>query len=170
MEDTYTYTARSIEYPEQAVTFTLHNHHMSVEMAAPVEQVERMLPARDGEEEGEFEDESKVWLKPLAVSLLERGVGPFRLEDVYPLADEDRLRVKAWYRAGGLGLVPVTLLDGRVDNPDAAEAFVAEIDRRKDEITGAAGFLNIMDYWITWFAAGFLFFGLLSMWRRKASG
>jgi hypothetical protein len=69
-----------------------------------------------------------------------------------------------------LGLVPVTLLDGRVDNPDAAEAFVAEIDRRKDEITGAAGFLSFMDYWITWFAAGFLFFGLLSMWRRKAKG
>ncbi|MCL7454272.1 MAG: hypothetical protein M8467_14625 [Anaerolineae bacterium] len=168
MEDTYTYTARSIEYPERAVTFTLHDHHMSVEMAAPVEQVERMLAAREGEEEGEFEDESKVWLKPLAVSLLERGVGPFRLEDVYPLADEDRLRVKAWYRAGGLGLLPVTLLDGRVDNPDAAEAFVAEIGRRKEEFTGATGFLSIMDYWITWFAAGFLFFGLLSMWRRKA--
>jgi hypothetical protein len=84
MEDTYTYTARSIEYPEQAVTFTLHDHHMSVEMAAPVEQVERMLPARDGEEEGEFEDESKVWLKPLAVSLLERGVGPSGLRMFIP--------------------------------------------------------------------------------------
>jgi hypothetical protein len=167
MEDTYTYTARSIEYPEQAVTFTLHDHHMSVEMAAPVEQVERILP-RDEGEEGEPEEEAKIWLKPLAVSIIERGTGPFRVEDVYPQTDEDWLRVKAWYRAGGLGLMPVTLLDGRVDNPDAAHAFVEEVDRRKDEAQGAAGFLSILDYWITWFAAGFLFFGLLSMWRRKA--
>jgi len=167
MEDTYTYTARSTEYPEQAVTFTLHDHHMSVEMAAPVEQVERILPRGEGEEV-ELDEEAKIWLKPLAVSLIERGTGPFRLEDVYPQADEDRLRVKAWYRAGGLGLVPVTLLDGRVDNPDAAQAFVEEVGRRKDEVQGATGFLSILDYWITWFAAGFLFFGLLSMWRRKA--
>ena len=167
MEDTYTYTARSIEYPEQAVTFTLHDHHMSVEMAAPVEQIERLLP-HDEDEEGELDEEAKIWLKPLAVSLIERGTGPFRLEDVYPQADEDRLRVKAWYRAGGLGLMPVTLLDGRVDNPDAAQAFVEEVSRRKDEVQGAAGMLSILNYWITWFAAGFLFFGLLSMWRRKA--
>ncbi|MFN2291359.1 MAG: hypothetical protein ACK2UC_09245 [Anaerolineae bacterium] len=167
MEDTYTYTARSTEYPEQAVTFTLHDHHMSVEMAAPVEQVERILP-HDGDGEGGPGGEAKIWLKPLAVSLVERGTGPFRVEDVYPQADEDRLRVKAWYRAGGLGLMPVTLLDGRVDNPDAALAFVEEVSRRKDEVQGAAGFLSILDYWITWFAAGFLFFGLLSMWRRKA--
>jgi len=166
MEDTYTYTARSIEYPEQALTFTLHNHHMSVEMAAPVEQVERILPRE--EEERELEEEAKIWLKPLAVSLIERGTGPFRVEDVYPRTDEDWLRVKAWYRVGGLGLVPVTLLDGRVDNPDAAQAFVEEVTRRKEEVQGTTGFLSILDYWITWFAAGFLFFGLLSMWRRKA--
>ena len=90
------------------------------------------------------------------------------MEDVYPQADEDRLQVRAWYRAGGLGLMPVTLLDGRVDNPDAAQAFVEEVSRRKDEVQGAAGFLGILDYWITWLAAGFLFFGLLSIWRRKA--
>lgn len=169
MEDTYTYTARSIEYPEQAVTFTLHDHRMSVGMAAPMEQMERILP-RDEEAEGEFGEEAGLWLKPLAVSLLERGIGPFRIEDVYPRSDEDRLRVKAWYRVGGLGLVPVTLLDGRVDNPDAAQAFVAEVNRRKEEGPGATGLTSILDYWITWFAAGFVFFGLLSMWRRKASG
>jgi hypothetical protein len=169
MEDTYTYTARSVEYPEKAVTFTLHDHHMSVEMAAPVEQVERILPSGE-EEEAEHEEEARIWLKPLAVSLIERGTGPFRLEDVYPQADEDWLRVKAWYRAGGLGLVPVTLLDGRIDNPDAAQAFVEEVARRKEEVQGAAGLLSILDYWITWFLAGFLFFGLLSMWRRKSNG
>ncbi|MGC9335231.1 MAG: hypothetical protein ACP5JJ_13845 [Anaerolineae bacterium] len=167
MEDTYTYTARSIEYPEQAVTFTLHDQRMSVEMAAPMEQMERILPG-DEEEGAEFEGEAGLWLKPLAVSLLERGIGPFRIEDVYPQSDEDWLRVKAWYRAGGLGLVPITLLDGRVDNPDAAQAFVAEVNRRKEEVPGATGLASILDYWITWLAAGFLFVGLLSMWRHKA--
>lgn len=171
MEETYTYTARSPEHPEQTITFTLRNEHLSVDLSAPVEQVERLLQARQEEEEGaeaEEQAEGGVWLKPLAVSLLERGVGPFRVSDVNALAREDTLRVKAWYRAGGLGLVPVTLIDSRIDNPAAAHAFVQEIARRKEEASAAIGPLALLDYWITWLVAVVGLIALFNFWRRKS--
>jgi hypothetical protein len=172
MENTYTYTARSVENPEQVVTLTLQDHHMSVGLGAPLEQIETVLQQADAGEETAREAaqgaQDKLWLRPLAISLLERGVGPFRVADVNAAAEEDWLRVNAWYRAGGLALAPVTLVDGRVDNPQAAQAFVEELDRRKSEITGAFGLLNVLDYWFTWILTGVVLFGLFQAWRRKA--
>jgi hypothetical protein len=168
MEKTYTYTARSIENPEQVVTFTLQDHHMSVGIGAPLEQIETVLQQADAGEEAGQGALAKLWLRPLAVSLLERGVGPFRVVDVNAAAEDDWLRVSAWYRAGGLALAPVTLVNGRVDNPQAAQAFVDELEERKSEATGAFGLLNMLDYWFTWVLAGTLMLGLFQIWRRKA--
>lgn len=171
MEGTYTYTARSPEHPEQTVTFTLRDEHLSVDLSAPMEQVERMLQARGDEEEGaapEEQAEVGVWLKPLAISLLERGVGPFHVSDVNALARQDELRIRAWYRAGGLGLVPITLIDGRIDNPEAAHAFVEEIARRKEMVSAAIGPLALLDYWVTWIIAILAFIALFNFWRRRA--
>lgn len=169
MENTYTYTARSIENPEQVVTFTLQDHHMSVGLGAPLEQIETVLQRIDaGKEEAGQEALAKLWLRPVAVSLLERGVGPFRVSDVSATAADDWLRVSAWYRAGGLALAPITLVDGRVDNPQAAQAFVEEVDKRKSEVTGTVAPLNVLDYWFTWVLASVLLFGLFQIWRRKS--
>ena len=168
MEKTYTYTARSIENPEQVVTFTLQDHHMSVGVGAPLEQIETVLQQVDAGEEAGRGALAKLWLRPLAVSLLERGVGPFRVADVNAAAEDDWLRVSAWYRAGGLALAPVTLVNGRVDNPQAAQAFVDELEERKSEVMGAFGRLNVLDYWFTWILAGTLMLGLFQIWRRKA--
>jgi hypothetical protein len=168
MENTYTYTARSIENPEQVVTFTLQDHHMSVGVGAPLEQIETVLQQADAGEEAGQGALANPWLRPLAVSLLERGVGPFRVADVNATAEEDRLRVNAWYRAGGLALAPITLMNGRVDNPPAAQAFVEELQERKSEATGAFGLLNMLDYWFTWILAGTLMLGLFQIWRGKA--
>jgi len=170
MDETYTYTARSPEHPEQTLTFTLHNEHLSVDVGAPMEQVERMLQSRRGEDEGvEAEEGTKggLWLKPLAVSLLERGVGAFHVTDVSAVARQDKLRIRAWYRAGGLGLVPITLIDSRIDNPEAAHAFVDEIARRKKEASTAIGPLVLLDYWVTWVVAIVAFIALLNFWRRQ---
>jgi hypothetical protein len=166
MENTYTYTARSAENPEEIVTFTLHDHHMSVGLGVPLEQVERVL-AETETEEGEEAPHPHIWLKPVAVSLLERGTGPFRLADVSATADDGWLRVSAWYRAGGLALAPLTLVNGPVDNPQGAQAFVDEVDRRKEEIVGPLGSLNVLDYWFTWIAAGVALFALFQVIRRK---
>jgi hypothetical protein len=172
MEDTYTYTARSVENPEQVVTFTLKDHRMSVGLGTPLEQIETAMQqvetGQEPEAEAGTEDQPKLWLRPLAVSLLERGVGPFRVADVSGAAEEDWLRVNAWYRAGGLALAPITLIDGRVDNPPAAQAFVEELQERKSEVTGALGLLNVLDYWFTWILAGALVFGLFQVWRRRS--
>lgn len=169
MENTYTYTARSIENPEQVVTFTLQDHHMSVGVGAPLDQIETVLQQVDaGDEESGQSASAKLWLRPLAVSLLERGVGPFRVADVNATAAEDWLRVNAWYRAGGLALAPITLMNGRVDNPPAARAFVAELEERKSEATGAFGLLNVLDYWFTWILTGALIVGLFQVWRHKS--
>jgi len=48
MENTYTYTARSIEDPEQVVTFTLQDHRMSVGLGAPLEQIETVPDGSGG--------------------------------------------------------------------------------------------------------------------------
>ena len=167
MENTYTYTARSIEDPEQVVTFTLQDHRMSVGLGAPLEQIETVLEQMDDGEKAGQGSQPKLWLRPLAVSLLQRGVGPFRVADVKAATEDDWLRISAWYRAGGLALVPVTLVNGRVDNPQAAQAFVDELEERKSEVTGALGLLNLLDYWFTWILAGGLMLGLFQVWRRK---
>ena len=167
MENTYTYTARSIEDPEQVVTFTLQDHRMSVGLGAPLEQIETVLEQMDDGEKAGQESQPKLWLRPLAVSLLQRGVGPFRVADVKAATEDDWLRISAWYRAGGLALVPVTLVNGRVDNPQAAQAFVDELEERKSEVTGALGLLNLLDYWFTWILTGGLMLGLFQVWRRK---
>jgi hypothetical protein len=142
---------------------------MSVGLGAPLEQIETVLQQMDaeGEEAGQG-TETGLWLRPLAISLLERGIGPFQVADVNATAADDWLRVNAWYRAGGLALAPVTLVSGRVDNPQAAQAFVEEIDKRKEEVAGAFSLLNVLDYWFTWILAGALMFGLFQVWRRKS--
>jgi hypothetical protein len=171
MENTYTYTARSIENPDQVVTFTLQDHHMSVGLGAPLEQIETFLQQVDaGEEAGQGAGHgalAKLWLRPLAVSLLERGMGPFRVNDVNAAVEEDLLRISAWYRAGGLALAPISLVNGRVDNPQAAQAFVEELEERKSEVKGAFGVLNVLDYWFTWLLGAVLMVGLFQVWRRK---
>ncbi|MGD8475492.1 MAG: hypothetical protein PVH59_15350, partial [Anaerolineae bacterium] len=166
-----TYTARSIEDSEQVVTFTLQDHRMSVGLGAPLEQLEVALQGTEAGEESEEEashgTQQQPWLKPLALSLLERGVGPFRVADVRAATDDGWLRVTAWYRAGGLALVPVTLIDGTVDNPQAAEAFVEELESRKSDVAGPFAALNLLDYWFTWILVIASIFGLLQAWRRK---
>ncbi|MEJ2208187.1 MAG: hypothetical protein P8129_04025 [Anaerolineae bacterium] len=169
MDETYTYTARSPEHPEQTLTFTLRNEHMSVDLSTPVEQVERMLQSRrDADEEpAASRDEGGLWFKPLAVSLLERGVGPFYINDVSAVAREDQLRIRAWYRAGGLGLVPITLINSRIDNPEAAHAFVHEIARRKEEASAPTGPVALLDYWLTWLVAIAGLIVLVNFWRNR---
>jgi len=68
MENTYTYTARNIENPEQVVTFTLQDQHMSVDLGAPLEQMETILQQIDAEEGAEEQAgqgaQAKPWPKP----------------------------------------------------------------------------------------------------------
>jgi len=172
MENTYTYTARSVEDPEKVVTFTLYNDRLSVDIGAPVEQIARTLADMTEdveEEEREPEKHAKVWLKPLAVSLVERGTAPLRITDVDAYVDEDRLSLRSWVRCNGLRLVPITLMAGRIDNPSAAAAFVDEVNARKKEYARGLPFLNILNYWATWLGAAVSIVALFTFWRRYTS-
>jgi len=179
MAETYTYTARSAENPERVVTFTLRGSRMSVGVGAPLEQVERAIELGRGEggseedvEEGaEIEvqeaEKPKLWLRPVAVSLVERGTRPVHVDDVVASVVDDWLQVRAWVRTGGLRLLPITLIDGRVDNPVAAQDFVEEIEERKT--SGGFDPFGLLDYWATWVVAGIVALAMLRKWRRKGS-
>lgn len=164
MKNTYTYTARSANNPEKVVTFTLHDDRMSVGTGAPLEQVMRVMETVKSEEEAA---KPRVWLRPLAIALAERGTKPFRVEDIDARAEEDWLKVKGWVRIGGLRLSPITLMEGTVDNAVAAQAFVGEVEARKAALAEHPAFLNILDYWLTWFAAGTFLLSLLQFWRGQ---
>lgn len=173
MEDTYTYIARNAQDLSRVVTLTLHDHLMSVGSGPPLEQIERAMPEAQAESpETDIAKPTarpKLWLRPLALSLLQRGTRPFPVADVSARLDEQNLNVHAWLRAGGLRLLPVTLIDGRVDNPEAALAFVDELETRKAGAAPFIGLLEVLDYWATWAAALLALVGVFQLWRRQRS-
>lgn len=164
MKDTYTYTTRSADDPEEMATFTLHNHSMSIELGgALLEQVERVF--RNGDSEGE--DRLPPWLKPALVWLLQQGLRPFSVADVNASVKGEGLWIMAWIRAGDLRLAPVTLVWERVDNPDAAQAFVKELNKRKVSAAHPGRFPGPLDYWAIWVFIGFLMVVLPLRWLRE---
>jgi hypothetical protein len=165
MRNTYTYTARSVDHPEKVVTLTLHDDKMTVGVGASLEQIEAAVATLRGDEERPSED-TTLWLRPLAISLIERGTGPFSIADVDATVDGDLLKVQGWVRVAGLRSAPITLMEGRVDNPVAAQAFADEVARRKQALAQPTSFL---DYWLTWFGivASLL---MLFIYRRRRAG
>lgn len=155
-ENTYTYTARSAVNPSEVVTFTLHDHRMSVDLGAPLEHVERALGIEEGETEAEQEARIQPWVKPMAVSVMERAARPFNIADVDVNAQDDRLQVTGWVRTTGLRLAPVVFLMEHVDNPEAAHAFASEVEERKAAARHPGRFRGPLDYWAGWVLVSFV--------------
>jgi hypothetical protein len=170
LENTYTYIARSAQDSEKVVTFTLHDGHMSVEVGAPLEQVERALQTEEGEIDVDTRTLVQPWVKPLTLSLLERGFDPIRLSDVYASAEDEGLNVIAWLRTGGLRVAPVTFDVERVDNPEATRAFVDELNRRKATATFSGKLPGFLDYWASWFLVITTLFVAVLIWLRTRDG
>ena len=164
--ETYTYTARSAENPEKVVTFTLRGSKMTVGPGAALETIEKAITAAaDEEQKGPAHH---LWLKPTAIALIERGTGPFRVQDVDASVDDSGyLNLSAWLRPAGLRLFPVPLMHGKVDNADAAKAFVKELEARKEKAGMPSPLLGWMDYWATWLIAGGALLAVLESWRRS---
>ncbi len=166
MQNTYTYTARNADHPEKVVTFTLHDHQMSVGVGAPLEQIEAAVARMTGGEEEEPSEEAQLWLKPLAIALVERGTGPFDIADIDAEVEDDVFTIRGWVRVAGLRGGAITLMAGRVDNPIAARAFVDELHVRKDELAGP---VLPFDYWLTWFGMFTSLVLFFVFWRRRAA-
>ncbi|RME42713.1 MAG: hypothetical protein D6791_17080, partial [Chloroflexi bacterium] len=153
MQDTYTYTARSAENPDEVATFTLHDHSLSVELGgALLAQVERALQP----EEAQGEARLPPWFRPALTWVVQRLLRPFNIADVTANAKDDGFWIMAWVRAGGLRLAPVTVGWRKVDNPDAAQAFVRELNKRKVSAAHPGRLPGPLDYWATWALVGFL--------------
>lgn len=165
--DTYTYTARDVDEPDRTLTFTLEDERLSVDLGPPAEQLESLIePATQDQQGGqEGDDAKKARLRELALTLLQRRLGPFRTSDVAAAVQDDRLTVRAWYRARGLALAPMTLIDGRIDNPGAAQAFTKELAKRK-EASARPSVVKVFDYWLTWVLAAAAF---VLLFRRFSS-
>lgn len=167
MEDnleTYTYTARNVNDPDRVVTFTLYNNHLRVNLTGVMEQAGTVINAE--EKSAEIGRQLSTQAKPAMVKMVENFSGPAHVNDVDASLEDERLKVLLWQRFGGLRLAPVQFNMGKIDNPDAAEAFVNELDQRKETAPSAGRFFGPLDYWVGW--AGLLFVvGILFRWPRR---
>lgn len=153
MADTYTYVARSADDPRRAAVFTLHGDRVSIDPVGPpsyyrvgdgevrerrLRRVRRMMP----------------WMMPTGVSAMERVLHKdFRVRDIMARAKGDALSVRAWVRPAGLRLAPVMMTWRQVDNPDAAQAFTREVERRQQQ-SERRGLPGPLDFWGSWLAGG----------------
>jgi hypothetical protein len=166
-QDTYTYTARSAINPSKVVTFTLHDHRMSVEPGAPLEHLERALGTEEGQTEAEQKAGIQPWVKPVAVSVMGRAARPFNVADVDVNAQDNRLQVTSWVRTTGLRLAPVVFRMEQVDNPEAAHAFANEVEERKASAAHPGRFRGPLDYWAGWLLVGLVTSVLLWIGLRR---
>ncbi len=165
MEDTYTFTARNAEDTDQVVTLTLHDHRMSVDLGAPIENIETAVESdTDGKEGMALR---QPWAKPVAAAVIERGLRPFNVSDVDADVEDERFMVMAWIRTGGLRLAPIRFRMRRVDNPEATHAFVEELEQRKASAPRPSRVPKWLDYWASWLLIASLVIMLPLVWLRR---
>lgn len=134
-KETYTYTARDAAQPDQVATFTLYE---------------------------ETRPKMMTQAQPAALKLASRLTGPVHLRDMQVRLIGNRLEVILWQRVAGLRLFPLFLDMGLVDNAEAAQAFVQEVEERQKTSPHPGRFLGALDYW-----AGWLAWGLILKWIGK---
>lgn len=163
-ENTFTYTARSTQNPEKMAMFTLHNGSVSVQLGNAL-----MEQAEEAYESFRDEDDTPLttWIKPLATGSLQRFLEPIPLEDFDADLKDKALQTTAWIRAGGLRLMPVMMTWQDVDNPDGANAFVNELQERKDAIASTGTLPDLFDYWASWMVIGLMTIALPIMLMRQ---
>jgi hypothetical protein len=155
MDKTFTYTARSADNPDRAITVTLRGDKVYLQLDAP-------LPVEPEESEEEWDvrdrllEEARIWLKPMAFRMLERGLAPFRAHDVFAGSEDDGFWLAAWVRVAGLRLMPIVVAIGTVDNPEGASDFVAELEEQKRTAPSTGTLFGPLDFWATWVAAAAL--------------
>lgn len=148
MADTYTFTARSAENPDKVITFTLYGEYLRINLTDVVDRLGRIATA---EERGaEIREQIKSHAQPTTAKFIENVTGPVHLRDVNARFDGERFSLSAWKRALGLRLAPIYFSMGTIDNPDAAQSFVNELERRKESSEHIGKFFGPLDYWMGW--------------------
>lgn len=147
--NTYTYTARNIENPGKVLTFTLQGEYLKVNLTGVADTVSDLLREQD-QEEGGSESPIKDQAASTTLKVLEEISGPLHVSDVAGKLKDGRFTLTAWKRVGGLRAAPIVLKMGRVDNPQAAEAFLKELNMRKNSASRISNFFGPLDYWFGW--------------------
>ncbi len=147
-DHTLTFTARSQEDPEKIATFTLQNGSVALQLGETL--VKQVAQTFDAWQDAEEKVRLQTWLKPIVTGSMQRLAEPIPVQDFDANLEEDSFQTIAWLRAGGLRLAPVMLNWHHVDNPDGAEAFVEELQVRRQKATELHTLPSIFDYWITW--------------------
>lgn len=168
MAKTYTYTARSADDPAQVITITLYNHTLSIGPGTP-EQIPPKLWSTAPKAEPEADDLSAAWLKAVAL-LKESNCGRFALPDVETNIVKDSLRLVIWSHSNKRHWLPIMIVMEHVDNPDAARAFVKELNRRKMSARRRERLFGFVGTRLTWFIAGtFITSAAMISFRSKRS-
>ena len=163
MENTYTYTARSAEDPSRMVTFTLRDHRLTVDLTTSAEDLRKALRSS---QEDVAADETLTWIKTIAGPLHSRGDDSFSLDDIDASVDRDALRIAAWTQSDDEHVQPIIISLDRVDNADAARAFVRELNRRKLSLARRQRLLGVIGQRLYWFLTGFFTATLSLFWLR----
>jgi hypothetical protein len=158
---TYTYTARSVKNPDRVVTFTLYDGHMRVNLTGLLEQASAVSQAE--EKTAEVKEQITTQIKPMAMKIAEEMTEPVHVNDVQASLSDERLRITFWQRLAGLRLAPVMFNMGKIDNEEAADAFINELEQRQEKESHAGKFFGPLDYWIGWLGM-ILVIGLLIRW------
>jgi len=166
MTDTYTFTARSTEDPQNVVTFTLEDHHLQIDLTGLLEPLSHITDPEKMQEQAR--KVIRAQLKPGVLKFVEGFTGPVPVSDVESSLHGQDFHLTAWQRMRGLRLVPVRFSMEQVDNPEAAEGFIEELTARKKEADQVSAFLGPLDYWLGWIGLGLLIV-LLVRWPQKRS-
>ncbi|MFN2234683.1 MAG: hypothetical protein ACK2U1_10660 [Anaerolineales bacterium] len=162
---TYTYTARSVNRPDNVITFTLDDGHMRVNLTGLLEGASLVTQAE--EKSDELKQQVTTQAKPAALKIAEQISGPVHVSDVQASLDDERLKVSLWQRLAGLRLAPIQLNMGRIDNRNAAEDFIKELKERQAEEAHIGKFFGPLDYWFGWIALGLVIVFLVRWPGRK---
>jgi hypothetical protein len=170
-DNTFTFTARSATDPEKMATFTLHNGSVSIELG-------NMLVQQVGEAYDNFRDEETgqkfaTWIKPATTGTLQKLVEPIPLRDFDAEISDEALQTTAWIRTGGLRLAPVMMTWEEVDNRMGAQAFVDELQDRKELSEKAGSWPDPLDYWASWILITIMTIAfpilVIRLWKKRQS-
>jgi hypothetical protein len=164
---TYTYTARSVADPDRVVTFTLDNEHLRVNLTGLLEQASTV--GQSDEKPTQIKEQITNQTKPMVTKIVEEIGDPVHINDVHASLSDEHLRITLWQRLRGLRLAPIIFDMGKIDNGDAAAAFVKELEQLQQRTEHARKFFGPLDYWLGWLGMIFVIVFLLRWPNKKTS-
>lgn len=165
MSSTFTYTARSGLNSDKVVTMTLMDRQLSVQLTGILDRIDKVRQSE--ERPDELKRQLQTQVQPLALKAVEGLSGPMHISDITAHMKNGDFKLRGWKRVGGLRLAPLSISIREVDNPNGAEEFIDELEKRKDDTDHPGLFAGPLDYWLGWGAMALGVFALIGWPGRK---